>query len=201
MIRRLALTAALALCLTFGAASAYAAALPAAPEAPAAAEGPSNLVNPQQRPDSSFIYDTLISDLAEADSYYNGQTVQVTGEAVGDAITAVLDDGYRWITLQATDASYAQVAVYMTAEAALAIDTFGAYGKVGSTVQVRGVFNLACADHEGQSDIHAERVSVVEKGSLRPDELDASDFLPGIGLCALAGAMVLVYYRLRERQR
>ncbi len=163
--------------------------------------GPSNGIDTQQRPDSSFIYDTLISDLAAADSYYNGQTVQVTGEAVGDSIVTLFDEGYRWITLQAQDSTYAQVTVYMKAEAASAIDTFGAYGKVGSTVQVRGVFNLACDEHEGLSDIHAQYVNVVERGSVHADEFKASNYLPGLGLCVFAGLIVLVYYRMRERRR
>ncbi|MBR5259232.1 MAG: hydrolase [Eggerthellaceae bacterium] len=167
----------------------------------AAEEGSPNLIDPQQRPDSSFIYDALISDLAEADSYYNGQTVQVTGEAVGDNISASFDGKHRWITLQADDSSYAQVTVYMRSDAAAAIDTFGAYGKTGSMVQVRGVFNLACSEHEGLSDIHAERVSVVKKGSVEEDVFEASDFIPGLVLCGLAGILVLVYYRMRERLR
>ena len=36
------------------------------------AEG-GNAVNPQQLPDSSFIYDTSIADLSEADAYYDNQ--------------------------------------------------------------------------------------------------------------------------------
>ena len=191
---------ALLLCFSAFGTTAYAS-NPADDSLEAAAASSSNLINPQQRPDSSAIYDTLISDLAEADSYYNGQIVQVTGEAVGDSIVAAFDGGYRWVTLQATDASYAQVTVHMKEEAAAAIDTFGAYGKTGSIVQVRGVFNLACNEHEGQSDIHAEYVSVVERGSVHRDEFAAADFLPGLGLCLLAGAIVLVYYRMRERQR
>lgn len=164
-------------------------------------EGPSNLIDTQQRPDSSAIYDTLISDLAEADSYYNGQTVQVTGEAVGDRINATPTGSYHWITLQATDGSYAQVTVHMSREASSAIDTFGAYGKTGSQVQVRGVFNLACDDHEGLSDVHAEYVSVVKRGVETPDEFDASNFLPGLVLCAAAALLAAAYYWLRERRR
>lgn len=60
-------------------------------------EGDSNLINPQQRPDSSFIYDSSIIDLSNADSYYDKQTVQITGEAVGDIIDAL--DGMVWVTL------------------------------------------------------------------------------------------------------
>ena len=47
-----------------------------------------NAVNTQQLPDSSFIYDTSIVDLSGADAYYDNQTVQVTGEVIGDSIRA-----------------------------------------------------------------------------------------------------------------
>lgn len=164
-------------------------------------DAPSNLIDVNQRPDSSAIYDTLISDLAQADSYYNGQTVQVTGEAVGDRINATLSGDYHWITLQATDRSYAQVTVYMSEESSSAIDTFGMYGKTGSEVQVRGVFNLACDEHEGLSDLHAEYVSVVKRGSEAPDEFELNRFLPGFVLCVVAALLGVAYYWLRERRR
>lgn len=160
-----------------------------------------NQVNPYQRPDSSFIYDTLISDIASADSYFDGQTVQVTGEVVGDSIHEISDPESRWITVQATDGSYAQVAVYMSAESASLIDTFGAYGKKGTTLQVRGTFNLACSDHEGLSDLHAESVVVVEQGSVTEQEFSLKSFIPG-AVFAIAGLiLVAVFYRVRERQR
>ena len=49
---------------------------------------PKNRVNPQQMPDSSFLYDTSIAELANADPYMNNQTVQVVGEAIGDILAA-----------------------------------------------------------------------------------------------------------------
>ena len=43
------------------------------------APGQDNEVDVSQLPDSSFIYDTSIIDLSTADSYYDEQTVQVSG--------------------------------------------------------------------------------------------------------------------------
>lgn len=160
-----------------------------------------NQVNPYQRPDSSFIYDTLISDIASADSYFDGQTVQVTGEVVGDSIREISDPDNRWITVQATDGSYAQVAVFMSAESASLIDTFGAYGKKGTAIQVRGTFNLACDDHEGLSDLHAESVVVVEQGSVTEQEFNLKSFIPGAVFTMVGLILVAVFYRVRERQR
>ena len=171
---------------------------------PAFADDDENLVNPQQRPDSSFIYDTSIAALGSADAYYDNQTVQVVGEAIGDAINADWDGSHKWVTLFARDDKTSQtatVSVFMTSETAARIDTFGAYGKTGTTLQVRGTFHLVCPEHEGLSDLHASHVSIVRKGTVKPDELDPKAFVPG-AVCLAVGLLVMfAYYRLRERQR
>lgn len=160
-----------------------------------------NLVNPQQKPDSSFIYDTSINDLQMADSYLNDQTVQVTGEVVGDRLWAEFDPGYCWIVLQSNDGSYAEVPVFMTEESTAQIDTYGAYGRKGTTLQVRGTFHLACPEHEGLTDLHADTISVVVKGSITERVLNPSSFIPGISLVVVGLIMLLVFHRMREGQR
>lgn len=160
-----------------------------------------NLVDPQQLPDSSFIYDTAIADLDKADSYMDGQTVQITGEVVGDRINAGTDGAHSWLMIEAIDGSYAELAVYVPNAAADLVDTYGAYGRQGTVMQLRGTFNLSCPDHEGLSDLHAEHYAVVSKGSYAPDTLNVAKFVPGTVLLLIGGGLLLVFYRLRERQR
>lgn len=162
---------------------------------------PDNLVNPQQKPDSSFIYDTSISALQEADSYLNEQTVQVSAEVVGDRLKAEFDPGYCWIVLQSNEENYAEIPVFLTQEFTELIDTYGSYGRKGTTLQVRGTFHLACPEHEGLTDLHADTVSVVEKGSITQQVLDPKSFIPGGILVLIGGIMVLVFHRMREGQR
>lgn len=185
------------------AALAFALALPAfaCPQAAFAdepAEG-DNAVNVTQLPDSSFIYDTSITDLSTADTYYDKQTVQVTGEVVGDRITAG-DGRHCWLQL-ASPSDLSTVSVYLTNESADKVDTYGAYGRKGTTLQVRGTFNLACPDHDGASDLHAQVVTVTEKGKATPDEFDINAFTPGMVTVMVGLAMMVVFYLLRERQR
>lgn len=166
------------------------------------ADDDENLVNPQQRPDSSFIYDTSIAALGNADAYYDNQTVQVVGEAIGDSIREGLDNRHRWITLAANEKdSTATVSVLMTVEQAAKIDTFGKYGTTGTKLQVRGTFHLVCAEHEGLTDLHADIVTVVDKGKHHEDEFDVNAFVPGAIATALGLALMGVFYYLRERQR
>ena len=162
------------------------------------AEG-DNAVNVTQRPDSSFIYDTSITDLSTADTYYDKQTGQVTGEVVGDRITAG-DGRHCWLQL-ASPSDSSTVSVYLTNESADKVDTYGAYGRKGTTLQVRGTFNLACPDHDGASDLHAQVVTVTEKGKATPDEFDINAFIPGMVTVMIGLAMMVVFYLLRERQR
>lgn len=169
---------------------------------PAFADDGENLVNPQQRPDSSFIYDTSIAALGEADAYYDNQTVQVVGEVVGDSIREGVDGRHRWITLMAIEKGVdATVSVYMTAEQAAKIDTYGKYGTTGTKLQVRGTFHLVCSEHEGLTDLHADIVTVVEKGKLHEDAFDAGAFVPGAVAVAVGLVLLGVFYYLRERQR
>lgn len=160
-----------------------------------------NLMNPQQKPDSSFIYDTSIKLLQEADPYLNDQTVQVTGEVVGDRIRAEFDPGFCWIVLQSNDSQYTEVPVFLDQALTEVIDTYGAYGRKGTTLQVSGTFHLACSDHEGLTDLHADTVSVVSRGYVGEQEFDPNAFVPGAALTAAGLAMLLVFRRMREGQR
>ena len=163
-------------------------------------EDDSNLINPQQRPDSSFIYDSSIVDLSNADSYYDKQTVQITGEAVGDIIDA--RDGMVWVTLaEASSSSNASVTVLMTRESASHIDTLGRYGTTGTMLQVRGVFHLACPEDQGLSDVHATSVAVVTKGSHHANEFRPEAFAVGVALTVVGFALMGLFRYLRERQR
>lgn len=159
-----------------------------------------NEINTTQLPDSSFIYDASIDDLANATSYMNDQTVQVTGEVVGDRITDEYDPNCCWITLQDTAGSYAEIAIYIPTSMTASIDTYGSYSKQGSTLQVRGTFNLACKDHDGVSCLHATHMTKTVPGKAR--EISPNSMYLSVGAVMLVAGLglLLAHYRLRERQ-
>lgn len=161
-----------------------------------------NMVNPQQLPDSSFIYDTPIYDLNNSDTYYANQTVQITGEVVGDRIKSESDSSKCWITLSALpDEQPSTIQVYVSRTDSKEIDTYGRYGYTGSTVIVKGVYNLVCTDHDGLSDIHADSFTLVAHGSRHKDQFNYSDFITAMML-VLVGLGLVIYHRTaRERMR
>lgn len=200
---RAAVTATLALGLALGLTSCAPQDLPeSSPQGTGSSDGAplENKVNTLQLPDSSFIYDATISSLEKADTFVDGQTVQVIGEVVGDRILSEKNSEYCWITLEAVDTTYAEIGVYMTLAASDLIDTYGRYGKRGTTLQVRGVFNLACKDHEGVSDLHASHVAVVRKGMDNKPPFNMSQVVPGLLLSLVGAGLVYAFRRLREQQ-
>jgi hypothetical protein len=89
----------------------------------------------------------------------------------------------------------------MTTEASSPIDTYGAYGKKGTSLQVRGEFHLACSEHEGLTDVHADTVTVVEKGSVKKEPFKAMQFMPGFILVMVGLMMLAIFHIMRERER
>lgn len=159
-----------------------------------------NQVYVNQLPDSSFLYETSIADLTQADSFYEGQVVLVQGEVVGDRINDETQEDSCWITLQDTDADNPTVvSVAMTKDQAGVIDTYGAYGKTGTILQVRGVFHLECGAHQGMSDIHADEVAAVSPGTTVESPVD-SRFLALAIICVVAGLGLLGLYRVRRER-
>lgn len=161
-----------------------------------------NVVNVNQMPDSSFLYNTDIADLAGAESFHDTQTVQVTGEVVGDHINDEFDPNLCWITLQSTKADdYSLVSVLMTNEQAKLIENYGNYNIDGTILQVRGTFYLSCSEHQGLSDIHAKEVTVVKQGSPRKHPVNDAVLWTSCLAVGLGVLSLFTYSFLRERRK
>lgn len=158
-----------------------------------------NKVYVNQLSDSSFLYETSIADLAQADSYYEGQTVLVKGEVVGDRVNDEFREENCWITLQDNAANPSVIAVFMTKDQSSVIDTYGKYGMVGTQLQVRGTYHLECSEHQGMSDIHADEVSAVQEGYETDPAPNMRILGVGIVACVIGGALMVAYYIRRER--
>lgn len=184
-------TVALAFGLAFAAPSTALASIDEAP----------NLVDPTQRADNSFIYDTTVAALYSQASLYDDRTVQVTGEVIGDRVNAAGSQGY-WITLTETQKeNKSSISLLMSEEQTEQISHYGRYGVVGTTLQVRGTYHQSCVEHDGLPDVHVTNASVLEQGRDINEKLDPPKLLPGI-LAILVGIGLLgLFNYLRERER
>ena len=164
---------------------------------------PTNKVNPSQDADSSFLYDTSIAELQDPSAnILDGQTVQIVGEVIGDRRTVDFEEGHYWITLQAEEKDkFSTISVYCTENTTNLIDTYGAYGKRGTTLKVRGVFNIACTQHDGLCDVHAESSSIKAAGNEVNPEFDAQGLSFGICMLIFGGIMFGFYIYLAKRKK
>lgn len=167
-----------------------------------AEESDENVVDPTQRADNSFIYDTTIESLFEQSSLYNDRTVQIVGEVVGDRIAAHDEANSYWITLTSmNEDNSSSISILLSAEQVSQIDHYGRYGIMGTTLQVRGTYHQTCPEHDGLPDVHATNSSVLAKGSEHPDHFSLGDFMPGLLAVLIGLALLVAFYVARERMR
>ena len=161
-----------------------------------------NILDPTQRADNSFIYDTSIESLFDQASLYNNRTVQVVGEVIGDRIRTIGEPNRYWITLTSTDESdTSSISVLLSGELVNQVGNYGRYGVTGTALQVRGTYNQACPEHEGLPDIHATDASVVDQGLAHPDEFNLGAFVPGLIGVVVGIILMVAFYFARERMR
>ncbi|HHV79110.1 MAG TPA: DNA-binding protein [Firmicutes bacterium] len=128
-------------------------------------------------------------ELVEKASRYDGQVVEIAGEAIGDLMQR---DGEAWVNI--LDGSYA-IGVRLEPAQARAIRTLGGYRVVGDQVKVRGTFHRACPAHGGDLDIHADTVEITRPGTSVPDPIDPRKAALALFWVLCAAALMLIYYR------
>ncbi len=137
--------------------------------------------------------------LVERMKEYDGMTVTFTGEAIGEAMVR---GDHAWIHLN-DDAYYEKnieegaplggqnsgMPVWVDSDLAAKVRVFGDYKHQGDVVRVTGVFNDACAEHGGDTDIHAQTLEVVRAGHRVVDEPKPAKLAWAVGLSVLAGVL------------
>ncbi len=96
------------------------------------------------------------NELIEKSKELNGRKLNYSGELV----TAILDRGeYSWINLN--DGSNA-IGVWCKSGLLGGVNFAGDYKNRGDIIEVNGTFNRACSIHNGELDIHADTVKIVD---------------------------------------
>jgi hypothetical protein len=176
---------------------------PATSSSPASASDPATSATPASsdpppaaRPASLPEPTSTITELVNAGASFDGQEVIFTGEAIGDIINA--GEGYRWLTLEDDGAS---ISVYVSAEDAASVSHLGRHNQLGTTLLVRGIFELDCEKHDGLVDVHASEVIVLDPGADIQSTFNLRELQVGGLLIVIAAGLFVVHWRLRERSR
>lgn len=121
--------------------------------------------------DDTVSTSTLIENMAS----YDGKTVTIQGEAIGDLMVrgvnawiTVNDDVYSSKSIEEggelVGMSNSGIAVWVPEQEGREIGIFGGYKNKGAVVRLTGTFHRACAEHGGDTDIHASSLEVIEPG-------------------------------------
>jgi len=143
---------------------------------------------------------TLMAPLASSESgqalienagSFDSKAVTFRGEVIG----VMMRGDFAWVNI--IDNGYA-IGVWCRAENAKKVSFVGDYSHVGDTVEVAGTFHMACAEHGGDLDIHAENFTIVALGR----EVDRSTSLPlaALSVVLAAVAIFITFYLWRIRK-
>jgi len=116
--------------------------------------------------------------LKEAEKY-DGKEVIYKGEVIGDIM---IRRDCAWINVRDETGA---IGIFCPKELVNEIKHAGSYRFTGDIVSVRGTFHHSCPEHGGDTDIHAGRINIIQKGKtishpLEPKKVKASIILPVI---------------------
>lgn len=104
--------------------------------------------------------------LIEHAKFYDGKVVTYKGEA----IAAVMNRGdYGWININDGDNA---IGVWAKSQLLADVNLFGNYKSKGDMLEVSGIFNMACQEHGGDLDIHADSMTIKKRGYLIGEKID-----------------------------
>lgn len=133
-------------------------------------------------------------ELVENSAGFDGMQVTYQGEVIG----VLMRGDHAWVNV--IDNGVA-IGVWCSAEDAGKISFAGDYTHVGDYVSVTGTFHLACTEHGGDMDIHAENFTVLTGG--RTVERMPNLIITLISAVLLAAAILTIYWfrRLQKERR
>jgi hypothetical protein len=143
---------------------------------------------------ASAVSTVAINHLVEKSTEYDGQTVNVQGEAIGE----VIERGeYAWVNLG--DGGNA-IGIWMTLENAEKIQYFGDYKNVGDTLLITGIFTRNCSQHGGDVDIHCDVLEILAPGHRVAETVSPVKILTAFILAVLAASAVIVTFIRRKKR-
>jgi hypothetical protein len=120
-----------------------------------------------------------VARLASADTSLANTLVTFRGEAVGEAV-ASSTPGWSWVLLESGSPSTSAVSVLVESDALDLIKNYGSYQVRGTTLQVTGIYRVADESQDGELDVTAYTVSVVDEGGPVEHPVDESRLRLGV---------------------
>ena len=136
---------------------------------------------------------TRIGVLTAANRALDGSTVSFSGEVVGDIMKGGSD--HKWLNLLGSDGSC--IGVWVDDDMANRAVNTGDYFTTGTTLQVRGIYSIDCSDHQGELDVHAIDIRVLDAGGAVEHFVNEVDLNLGLQLCGIGFLLLVCFFMLR----
>lgn len=134
-----------------------------------------------------------LNDLVENGKAFDGKSVTVQGEAIGEAMNR---GDYTWVNIN--DGTNA-MGIWLTSKNAKEITYFGDYKHKGDTVSVTGTFNRACTEHGGDTDIHSSTFEIIQKGNVVKENINPVKII--ISVVLLAVTIIVAFFYIRAMKK
>ena len=135
------------------------------------------------------------ADVVAIDRSQDGNVVIVEGEAIGEHLRA--RGGGRWVNILGDDVG---LGIWVTDVMAEGIEYFGDHRHDGDILRVVGTVNIACDQHGGEFDVHAESLTVIASGGVREQEIEPLKGIIGVAGMAVAFLLWRLYRQRRDRR-
>lgn len=149
--------------------------------------------------------------LVEEPKSWDGKTIRFEGEAVGEAMVRgefawlhLNDDAYMYKNVEEgapLEGYNTGMPVWVPADLARKVRTFGDYKHEGDVVRVTGTFHAACGEHGGDMDIHARELEVIYPGRLVADPVSPWKLDLAVVLTVGAASAIAFDRSARRRER
>ena len=131
-------------------------------------------------------------ELLENAEKYDGKIISFKGEVIGEIMVR---GESAWVNVR--DEAGA-IGVFCPKELLGEIEYQGDYRHKGDLISVRGIFHRACPQHGGDTDIHAEKITIIKKGEVISHPLDPQKVKASVILAALVCVLGILYLIIRK---
>ena len=127
-----------------------------------------------------------VSQILQNQKEWDGNEISYQGEVIGQAI---FEKNHVWINVM--DREFNAMGFWIPSSEIKKISNYGKFGVKGDILEMKGVFHKVCPQHGGETDIHSDLITVLEKGSLFPkNRIPISKMI----LCVLLLAGIVLLY-------
>ncbi len=131
-------------------------------------------------------------ELLENAELYDGKEIIYKGEVIGDIM---LRGESAWVNVR-DDTGV--IGIFCPRDLVGEIKYPGSYQYRGDLVSVRGIFHHSCSQHGGDSDIHAERITLLQQGEPLAHPLEPQKVQASIILSAIVLVLAIIYLIVRR---